>query len=199
MDKLQQNMEGKRGVLCQIFVLTFLQVTHLCFLAAGGVGDGRRRRQRRGQWRRRAAGSGRRWVAVTMGGETAVARSINSVLQTSNQLHNTFVTFVAFVAFVEFVTIVACNKCNITFFTCNKCNKLRASKKKPCVIRLFDCLKTHWDFFGRTENTARRDSSQHLRMDFLSAHFFVFSEKRNEKRDSFTTARRGSSRNILYI
>ncbi len=53
-------------------------------------------------------------------------------------------------------------------------------QKKPSMIRLSDCLKTHWDF-GRTENTARCVSSQHLQTDFFVSSFVCFLEKKKRE------------------
>jgi hypothetical protein len=61
---------------------------------------------------------------------------------------------------------------------CHICRMHAHFQKKPCMIRLSDCLKTHRDFFGRTENTARCVSSQHLRTYFFVSSFFLFSRKK---------------------
>jgi hypothetical protein len=90
-----------------------------------------------------------------------------------------FVAFVACdIAFVAFVAFVAC------MCACD------GNLKK---IQLSECLKTVWEISGGTENLA--DVFLHdIRKRICFPHcFFLLAQKRNEKRDSFTTARRVSS------
>ncbi len=65
---------------------------------------------------------------------------------------------------------------------------------KTCKIWLSDCLRTLCEFFSGTETTAKNmflhDICERI---FCQLIFTIFSQKRNEKHDSFTMARHGSS------
>jgi hypothetical protein len=100
------------------------------------------------------------------------------------------IEFVAFVAFVTFVAFVACDIDAISHL-------LRACDGNLKKIRLSDCLKTVWEFFWRDWKILWHVYSRHCERIFSSSLFFLFAQKRNEKQDSFTTARRVSSCDLL--
>jgi hypothetical protein len=60
---------------------------------------------------------------------------------------------------------------------------------KACKIQLSDCLRTLWVFFGGTETTI--SVFLHDKQILCQTTFIILSQKRKEKRESFTMARCG--------
>jgi hypothetical protein len=111
---------------------------------------------------------------------------------------NGMLYFVASILFMPPDDFIACDIAFVAFVACDIAFVAFVARMRACdgnlkKIRLSDCLKTVWEFSGGTENLA--DVFLHdIRKRICFPHcFFLLAQKRNEKRDSFTTARRVSS------
>ena len=91
--------------------------------------------------------------------------------------------------------------CDFAFIACDACDIAFVPRMRACdgnlkKMRLSGCLKTVGNFSGGTENLADLFLHDICERILFPRCFFLFTQKRNEKRDSFTARCVSSSLSI---